>query len=245
MRTPHSRRSCRQPSQPDSLASWVPTSRLAANFRCRFWPASALAAAAALLTAGAAGADHDEAPPSSSHYIQYGVAITGEAMASDGDVCQDGPTPCIIGSGGGLAIRVGYRSRGPWYTGGAYEFARLDASNLLRPAILQQLRAETRYYPERGKRLVPYGTAGVGAALYGNEWGWDTGGVIATAGAGLEFQITQATVIGAALTYRPLLLRGWTDSAGERRADRFLGFGFAHFIGLELVLEVREPLPRW
>jgi hypothetical protein len=35
------------------------------------------------------------------------------------------------------------------------------------------------------------------------------------------------------------------DSAGQSRADRFFGFGLAHFIGLELVFEVRNPLPRW
>jgi hypothetical protein len=73
----------------------------------------------------------------------------------------------------------------------------------------------------------------------------DTGGLVATGGAGLEIQITQSTVVGCAAMYRAFMLRGFTDSAGQHRSDRYLGFGLAHFVGLELVFEVREPLPRW
>ena len=64
-------------------------------------------------------------------------------------------------------------------------------------------------------------------------------------GAGIEYQISQTALVGAALAYRPILFRGWTDSAGQRRADRYLGFGLAHIVGLEVTLELREPLPRW
>jgi hypothetical protein len=52
-------------------------------------------------------------------------------------------------------------------------------------------------------------------------------------------------LVGIGLAYRPILFRGWTDTAGQRRADRYLGFGLAHVIALELSLEVRDPLPRW
>ena len=109
--------------------------------------------------------------------MQYGVALTGEAVATAGDVCPDtsASTPCILGSGGGVAIRLGYRTRGAWYVGAAYEFSRQDPANLMRLAILQQLRAETRYYADQGMRLTPYLAAGLGAAVYGNEWGADTG----------------------------------------------------------------------
>jgi hypothetical protein len=82
-------------------------------------------------------------------------------------------------------------------------------------------------------------------ALYGNEWGTDTGGLTTFLGAGLEFELSRTTVVGGAIAYRPFLFRGWTDSAGQRRADKYLGFGLAHIIALELVLEVREPLARW
>ena len=188
-----------------------------------------------------------EPPPNSLEYFQYGVAIAAETVGSAADVCPSGAgrVPCILGSGGGLAIRVAYRSRGPWLVGGAYEFSRHDSSNLLKLAILQQLRAEGRYYADRSTRLTPYVGAGAGLALYGPEWGAVTGGAVATLGGGLEFQITQSTVVGCAPMYRAFLLRGFQDSAGQRRADRYLGFGLAHFVALELIFEVREPLPRW
>ncbi len=203
-----------------------------------------------LLSAGAAAQtpaeERPKPPPSSFDYVQYGVAFAGETVLSAGDVCPQGAgAPCILGSGGGLAVRVGYRSRGPWYVGGAYAASRHDSSNLLRLAVLQQLRAETRYYFDQGARLTPYFSGSLGAVLYGNEWGSETGGVATHVGAGLEFQLTRSTVVGVALGYRPLLLRGWTDTAGQRRADRFLGFGLAQMLAFEVALEVREPLPRW
>jgi len=185
-------------------------------------------------------------PPNSVEYFQYGVALALEQLGSAADVCPSSATvPCILGSGGGLAIRAGYRSRGPWMVGGAYEFSRHDSSNLLRLAILQQLRGEARYYVDRSTRLSPYASMGAGLALYGSEWAVSTGGLVATIGLGVEFQITQATVVGCAPMYRAFLLRNFTDSAGQHRADQYFGFGLAHFIGLELVFEVRDPLPRW
>jgi hypothetical protein len=185
-------------------------------------------------------------PPTSFDYLQYGVAITGETVPSAGDVCPaNATTPCIFGPGGGLAIRVGYRSRGRWYVGGAYESSRHSSSNLMRLAILQQLRAESRYYLDEGNRFTPYAAGGLGVAIYGNEWGSETGGVTTFLGAGFEFQISRTAVVGAALAYRPFLFRGWTDSANQRRADRWFGFGLAHVVALELVIEVRDPLPRW
>ena len=209
--------------------------------------ATAVATLAPAAKAAEAASEPSGAPPTSSHYLQYGVALAAEMVASAGDVCPSGPSsaPCILGSGGGLAIRVGYRSRGRWYVGGAYESSRQDPSNLLRLAILQQIRAETRFYAVRGMRLTPYLSGGLGAALYGSEWGTDTGGVTTFIGAGTEYQFSRTAVVGAALAYRPFLFRGWTDSAGQRRADRYLGFGLAHIVALEVTLEVRDPLPRW
>jgi opacity protein-like surface antigen len=185
-------------------------------------------------------------PPNNVEYFQYGVAVAFEKVVSGGDVCPStSKTPCILGSGGGLALRFGYRSRGPWYVGGAYEFTRMDSGNLLRLGILQQLRGEARYYWDRGNRLTPYGSLGVGGVFYGNEWKVSSGGPMLSAGLGLEFQITQSTVIGLGLGYRGLLFHHWTDSTGQVRADEYLGFGFAHTVGLEFILELRSPLARW
>jgi len=200
-----------------------------------------------VVTCVASAQSTSDPPPNSLDYFQYGVALVSETVGSAADICPRDvqPTPCILGSGGGLAIRASYRSRGPWLVGGAYEFSRHDSSNLLRLAILQQLRAEARYYANEGTRITPYLAAGAGAALYGSEWGASTGGLLATLGGGLEFQITQSTVVGFAPMYRALLLRNFEDSAGQTRASRYFGFGLAHLVGLELVFEVREPLPRW
>ncbi|HEY0467642.1 MAG TPA: outer membrane beta-barrel protein [Polyangiaceae bacterium] len=185
-------------------------------------------------------------PPNNVEYFQYGVAVAFEKVVSGGNVCPStSTTPCILGSGGGLVIRMGYRSRGPWFLGGAYEFTRMDSGNLLRLGILQQLRGEARYYLDAGNRLTPYGTLGFGAAFYGNEWKVSSGGPMLSAGLGLEFQITQSTVIGLSLGYRGFLFHNWTDSTGQVRADEYLGFGFAHTVGLEFILELRSPLARW
>jgi hypothetical protein len=185
-------------------------------------------------------------PPISSHYLQYGVALTGETVASAGEVCPRGTElPCILGDGGGLLVRVGYRSRGPWYLGGAYEFSRQDSANLLRLAILQQVRAELRVHLTRVTRLSPYLGASFGGAIYGNEWGLDTWGGVSGVGAGLAFQVTPTIGLNIALNYRQLFLHRWTDGAGEERATGTLDFGLAHIVALEFCFEIREPLSRW
>jgi hypothetical protein len=178
--------------------------------------------------------------------LHYGAAVVFETVVSAGDICPERATaPCILGSGGGPAIWFGYRSRGPWYIAGAYEFSRQDSSNLLRLPILQQLRADARYYFDYNNRLTFYLAGSAGAAAYGSEWAIDTGGVVAGLGAGLEFEVSRTATVGAALLYRPLLLRRWTDSAGQLRADRYLGMGLAHLTSLQLIFELRNPLPRW
>jgi hypothetical protein len=185
-------------------------------------------------------------PPINEHYVQYGVGFAAETVVSAGGVCPtDASAPCILGSGAGLALRIGYRTRGAWYIGGSYEFSRQDPSNLIRLAILQQLRADARYYFERAARLAPYAAGSFGGALYGNEWRADTGGLTAFVGAGIEFQVSRTTLVGAALGYRPLVLREWVDSAQQLRANDLFGFGVAHLVALELIFEVRDPLPRW
>lgn len=177
---------------------------------------------------------------------QFGVALAAEVVADAGDVCPDDTdTPCILRSGGGVGIRVGYRAPRRWYVGGAYEFSRHDSSSLLRLAILQQLRAEGRYYFDAGNRTTPFLAAGFGLHFYGSDWTADTGGLLASFGGGVAFELSPRTVLGAMLAYRMLLPRAWTDAAGQRRADGALGFGVAHLIGLELTFEVLDPVPNW
>jgi hypothetical protein len=102
--------------------------------------------------------------------IQYGAALTAELLASAGAICPAGASvPCVIGSGGGLGIRAGYRFHSPFYLGGAYEFSKQDAHKSITLAILQQVRAEARYFlPIRGV-YMPFLTAGTGAVGYGGQ----------------------------------------------------------------------------
>ena len=180
-------------------------------------------------------------PPLHVDYVQYGVAIAAEINLSSGGSCPDGPNtrPCILGSGGGLAIRGGYRSPGPWYFGGAYQFIKMDSGNLYRLGIFQQLRAEMRYLPDTGYRAHPYASWGVGGVAYGNEWGVETGGVLGFFGAGVELEVSRLAVLGFGIVYRPVVLAGWTDTAGQERDT-----GIAQFLGLEFLLEVRTEMGR-
>jgi hypothetical protein len=207
---------------------------------------AATACSAAFLTARPAAGSDEGRTSDTGDALQVGVAFAAETIPSAGDVCPPSVTaPCILGSGGGVAIRVGYRAGDPWYFGGAYEFSRHESSSLLRLAILQQVRAEGRYYFDYGHRATAFVAVGFGGHLYGSEWAAVTGGALGMAGGGVEFELSPTTVIGGAALYRMLVPRAFTDTAGQRRADGFLGFGLAHVIGLELTLEVRNPFPRF
>src|SRR3954469_7044302 len=154
----------------------------------------------ALLTIGIARPARAETPalppPTSVEYMQYGVSLHTLTLLDGGAVCPTGAkTPCILGSGGGLGLPLGYRSRGPFYLGASFHLSRLNSSNLLRLGILQRLTAEGRYYFDRGNRLTPYLLGGAGAAIYGNEWGADAWGAAFGFGVGLEYQISERTVV--------------------------------------------------
>ncbi|HEY4121860.1 MAG TPA: hypothetical protein VGM56_28535 [Byssovorax sp.] len=181
-------------------------------------------------------------PPLHVDYAQYGVALTINADMSNGALCGSHVTPqgpCIIGSGGGLALRGGYRSPGPWYIGGAYEFTKMDSANLYRLGIFQQARFEMRYMADIGYRAAPFVTWGAGGLLYGNEWGAETGGALAFGGGGVELEVSRTAVMGLTGVYRPALIAGWTDTAGLKRPT-----GLAQFIGIELRVEIRTELKR-
>lgn len=193
--------------------------------------------------------DPTRPPPLHVEYVQYGVALAVEMNVSTGATCPDPdvidpetgekPKPCILGSGGGLGIRLGYRAPGPWYIGGAYEFIKMDSGNLYRLGIFQQLRAEFRYLPDIGYRAAPYISFGLGGMVYGNEWGVETGGGLIFGGAGVEIEVSRLALLGASFVYRPVLIAGWNDTAGQARP-----LGVAQFLGIDLILEVRTETGR-
>jgi hypothetical protein len=185
----------------------------------------------------AATAEAPAPPPLNTPYLQYGVSLTAEFLASAGRMCDVASEPCILGSGGGIAVRIGKRTASPWYFGGAYELSKQDPNKLYRLAILQQARVEARYYLDTGRDVQPYGHFGGGAAGYGNEWGIDTYGPMGFLALGAEVQLSRKRVVGASLAYRMMHLSSFTDSSRTPREA-----GIVQFIGLDLILEARDPL---
>ncbi len=176
-------------------------------------------------------------PPTNVVYLQYGVAFTAEAPTAAGPICDTAGVPCILGTGGGIAIRTGWRSTGAWYLGGAYEVSKQDPNKLYRLALLQQARFEARRYFATGRQTEPYASGGGGVSGYGNEWGVDTWGPGGFLGAGVEVQLTRRTVVGIAAAYRLLWFKSFTDTSGASRSA-----GLAQIFGLDLVLEQRDPI---
>jgi hypothetical protein len=178
-------------------------------------------------------------PPSQVFFFQYGVAFAAEQVVSAGPICDAAGVPCILGTGGGIVVRGGWRSSGPLYLGAAYELTKQDPNKLYRIALLQQARAEARYYFSSAREVSPYAMGTAGVAGYGNEWDIDTWGPGGSLGAGLEYQITRRTVVGLAFAYRLLYFQRFTDTAGTDRSP-----GIAQLLGLDLVLEQRDALLR-
>lgn len=181
-------------------------------------------------------------PPLHIDYVSYGLAATADIMADAGATCRQSgaePAPCILGSGGGLVLRGGYRSPGPWYVGGAYQFSKTDSSNLYRLAILQQLRAEMRYVFDLGYQSSPYVIWGLGGVVYGNEWGVETGGGTAFGGVGVEMQLSRLVQLGLAIHYQPMIFAGFQDTANYQRDP-----GLAQYFRIEFQVEVKSELTR-
>jgi hypothetical protein len=198
---------------------------------------SAAAGADQLAGAPAEGESLPHGPPPRRAAIQYGVAFTVEGVASAGPICNDSSNPCILGSGGGIAIRVGLRRTEDFYIGGAYELSKQDASKLYLLGTLQQARLEVRHYFPTGHSVEPFVLVGVGLAGYGNEWSIDTWGPSAALGGGVEVELSGGALLNAALLYRPIYLHSFGDSSALEHPA-----GVAQFIGLEIALEAQDTL---
>ena len=199
------------------------------------------------------GRPHPAKPrsPTTSRRRSSSTAVPSRASSSPaaGPICTaPNLSGCILGTGGGLGVRVGKRFRAPFYLGAAYEFVKTDSAQLYRLGILQQFRGEGRYYFTTGYSIEPYLTGALGVAFYGNLWGIDTGGPAFGAGFGVEFQLANDLVVGLAVSYRPVFLLQFHDSSAPSTSTNCNvdpschPAGFAHLIGLELVVEPRVPL---
>lgn len=174
-------------------------------------------------------------PPSQHSYVQFGVGLASEVVASPGPICPH-VTNCILGSGGGLDVRAGWRPVDRLYLGGAYEVSKQDPNQLYRLGILQQLRAEGRRYFPTGRETSPFVLVGLGASGYGDEWRVDTWGASATVGGGLEVELG-AAVVTVSAAYRPMYFQAWSDTSGIPHDA-----GVAHFLSLEISIEAKDRL---
>jgi hypothetical protein len=174
-------------------------------------------------------------PPSQDKYVQYGVGLAAEGVLSAGPVCN-GSQNCILGSGGGLAVRVGWRPANIFYLGGAYEMSKQDPNQLYRLGILQQARFEARRFFPTGKELSPFVLLGAGVSGYGDTWGIDTWGGNATFGGGVEVELG-GPVLEVSLAYRPMYFQAWVDSSHTSHDA-----GIAHFLGLEVSIEAKDRI---
>jgi hypothetical protein len=168
-------------------------------------------------------------------YIQYGVAFTVEGVAHPGPICANPNQPCILGSGGGIDIGVGWRPTDEFYLGGTYEFSKQDSNTLFRLAILQQARLEMHRYFPTGKSTEPFALLAIGLAAYGNEWTVATWGPSGSLGAGVELELSGGALLDVSLAYRPIYLRSFSDSI-----PAFHDAGVAHFISLQVGLEAQD-----
>lgn len=176
-------------------------------------------------------------PPSQEKYLQYGVGLAAEGVVSAGPACNGaGSQNCILGSGGGLTVRVGLRPANVFYLGGVYEMSKQDPNQLYRLGILQQARFEARRFFPTGKEVSPFVLLGAGVAGYGDTFGIDTWGGTATLGGGLEVELG-GPVLELSLAYRPMYLQAWVDSS-QTSHDA----GIAHFLGLEVSIEAKDRL---
>jgi hypothetical protein len=179
-------------------------------------------------------------PPSEHAHVQYGVGLSAEIVAFAGPACSDANNPCILGSGGGIVARFGWRPSEALYFGGAYAVSKQDPHELYRLALLQQARAEVRRYFPTGREMAPFLLLGAGIGAYGSDW-WpvgpvDTWGPSGSFGGGLEVQIG-GPVLVVSLAYRPMYLHSWVDSNTLSHDS-----GIAHFVGLEAGIEAQDSL---
>jgi opacity protein-like surface antigen len=218
----------------------------------RTWQGAAVMAAVAMALSASGNAragdaeelstpDHAELPAkppiARRAFLQYGIAFTVEDVLFAGPICSDPNAPCILGSGGGILGRVGWRPTERLYIGGEYELSKQEPNKLYLLGILQQARANVRSYFPTGARTTPFVTAGCGVAGYGEQWAVDTWGPTAALGGGIEVQVSGGDVINLALLYRPIYLRSFVDSSTSTH-----NAGIAQFLGVELAVEAQDAL---
>lgn len=178
--------------------------------------------------------------PSTGHFIDYGVAFTSEALLAAGGICKNGlKENCVLGGGGGLAFAGAYRTPG-YSIGAVYEVTFHDSSNIYQRGVLQQMRMEWRVRPRWlfiSESVVAFLGLGAGVAGYGDNWAISTYGPSAHAMIGGEIDLGVKVAVVVAIAYRALYFRSFTDASGQERP-----VGVSHMLGLQLGIELHEPI---
>lgn len=178
--------------------------------------------------------------PSTGRYLSYGFAFHSEGSVATGNVCPKvASEQCILGSGGGLSF--GGALRTPVYSlGAAYEASFHDSNNIYQRGVLQQLRGEWRLRRlgfDITDAIHPFVGAGGGIAGYGDNWSIATFGGAGHALVGAEWDLGVKVSMSLAVAYRLIYFRAFEDPSRQHRPA-----GLAQFLGLQLGLELHEPL---
>jgi hypothetical protein len=178
--------------------------------------------------------------PSTGRYLVFGFAFHSEGLLATGNVCPKlASEQCVLGSGGGISFSGAVR--GPTYSlGAAYEATFHDSNNIYQRGVLQQARFEFRLRPHDwilGESISPFIGAGAGLAMYGDNWQVATIGLAGHGSIGAEFDLGTKVAVIFAISYRAIYFRTFDDASGQHRPA-----GLAHLLGLQLGLELHEPL---
>jgi hypothetical protein len=190
----------------------------------------------------AAAADaslHLDAPqpaPDNQVSAHYGVGIVAEIPASTGRLCDD-TNPCILGSGAGVAARLGFDTPNRRLLGIVYSVTKQDSAKLYRLATLQQLRAEGRLGFNTHRIFEPFVLGGLGAAAYGNEWAIDTYGPLISLGVGGRLEVAHAAFVALSLNYRGFRSVAFTDDSGVSRP-----VALVQLVGFDISFETLDKL---
>ncbi len=177
--------------------------------------------------------------PSVGRYVTYSIGFPVEALLDPGPPCSHAVERCMIGGGGGIALGAAYRDGGT-SLGAVYEVTFHDSHSIYQRGVLEQIRGEWALHSRTSlivEGVQPFLSAGAGFAVYGDNWAIATYGPTGSLGAGIEIELGVKLTATAALAYRPIYFKRFSDASGQERTA-----GFVHFLGLNFGLQLREPL---
>jgi len=178
--------------------------------------------------------------PSTGRYLSYGFSFHSESLLAPGGVCPKGARElCILGAGGGLSFSGSFRAQS-YSLGAVYEASFHDSNNIYQRGVLQQLRGEWRLRPHGwtiGDSINGLVGLGAGVATYGDNWTIATIGAAGHGFFGAEWDLGVKLSMSFLVSYRAIYFRAFDDPAFQHRPA-----GLVHLLGLQLGLELHEPL---